>query len=164
MRDLTNQQTHQTIPGDTRVRRSSRLTKSKEPQRFGDPVKHSIKEISEEEPSGGALLKAASQDYRKRLEHFKTRNDISIETRLGLLERHLFRRKFGYATIDEGVDWNPTWRIELVEDMRIKLKKTLVLKLNKILRLRLKTGVFRNYFYYEEKKFHSRGYVILLLQ
>ena len=36
---------------DTGVRRSSRQTKNKEPQRFGDPVKHSIKEISKEELS-----------------------------------------------------------------------------------------------------------------
>ena len=94
------------------VRRSSRQTKSKEPQRFGDPVKHSIMEISEE-LSGGALLKAALQEYRRRLTEFKTRKDRPIESRLSLLERHLFRRKFGYATLDKGVDWNPSWRIEL---------------------------------------------------
>ena len=34
----------------------------------------------------------------------KTRNERPIETRLKLLERHLFRRKIGYDTLDEGVD------------------------------------------------------------
>ena len=43
------------------VRRSSRQTKSKEPKPFGDPVKHFIKEVSEE-LSGGALLKAHSRN------------------------------------------------------------------------------------------------------
>ena len=33
---------------DTGVERSSRQTKSKEPRRFGDPVKHSIKKLSQE--------------------------------------------------------------------------------------------------------------------
>ena len=60
------------------VRRSSRQTKSKEPQRFGDPVKHSIKEVSEE-LSGGALLKAALQEYRRRLTDFQERSDRPIE-------------------------------------------------------------------------------------
>ena len=53
--------------------------KAEEPQRFGDPVKHSIKEISEEELSGWALLKAAWQEYRRRLTHFKTRSERPIE-------------------------------------------------------------------------------------
>ena len=35
------------------VRRSSRQTKNKEPKRFGDPIKHSIKEISEDLTGGG---------------------------------------------------------------------------------------------------------------
>ena len=43
------------------VRRSSRQTKSREPKPFGDPVKHFIKEVSEE-LSGGALLKAHSRN------------------------------------------------------------------------------------------------------
>ena len=92
---------------DAGVRKSSRQTKSKEPRRFGDPVKHSIKEFSEE-LSGGALLKAASKEYRRRLTEFKTRNDRPKESRLSLLERHLFRRKFGYTTLNKGVDWNPS--------------------------------------------------------
>ena len=43
------------------VRRSSRQNKSTEPERFGDPVKHSIKEVSEG-LTGGAFLKAALQE------------------------------------------------------------------------------------------------------
>ena len=37
------------------VRRSSRQTKNKEPKRFGDPIKHSIKEISEIHTGRGLL-------------------------------------------------------------------------------------------------------------
>ena len=40
---------------DTGFRRCSWQTKSKGPQRSGDPVKHSIRKISEEELSGGPL-------------------------------------------------------------------------------------------------------------
>ena len=96
------------------VRRSSRQTKSKEPKPFGDPVKHFIKEVSE--LSGGALLKAALQEYRKRLTDFQERSDMPVESKLHILERHLFRRKFGYATLDKGTDWNPCWRINLEEN------------------------------------------------
>ena len=80
--------------------------KAKKPQHFGDLVKHSIRDISEEERSGGALQKTILQEYRRRITHVKTRNDSSIETQQGLLERHLFRRTFSYATLDEVVPWN----------------------------------------------------------
>ena len=43
------------------VRRSSRQTKNKEPKRFGDPIKHSIKEISEE-LSGGHYSRRHSKN------------------------------------------------------------------------------------------------------
>ena len=97
------------------VRRNSRQTMSKEPKRFGDPVKHSIKEVSEE-LSGGALLKAALQEYRKKLTDFHERSDRPVESKLRILERHLFRRKIGYATLDKGTDWNPCWRLDLEEN------------------------------------------------
>ena len=100
---------------ESSVRRSSRQTKNKEPKRFGDPIKHSIKEISEN-LTGGALLKTALQEYRKQLKDFKERSDRPVESKLRRLERHLFMRKFGYATLDEGVDWNPSWEIELEEN------------------------------------------------
>ena len=67
------------------VRRSSRQTKRKEPKRFGDPVKHSIKEVSEE-LSGGAFLKAALQEYRRRLTDFQERDDRPIESNCRLLK------------------------------------------------------------------------------
>ena len=85
------------------VRRSSSQFKSKESKRFGDPVKHSIKEVLEE-LSGGAFLKAALQEYRRRLTDFQERGDRPIESTLRLLERHLVRRKFGYATLDKGIN------------------------------------------------------------
>ena len=97
------------------VRRSSRQTKNKEPKRFGDPIKHSTKEISED-LTGVALLKTALQEYRRRLRDFKERSDRPVETKLRMLERHLFRRKFGYATLDKGLDWNPSCKKELEEN------------------------------------------------
>ena len=97
------------------IRRSSRQTKNKEPKRFGDPIKHSIKEISEN-LTGGALLKKALQEYRNQLRDFKERSDRPMESKVRRLERHLFMRKFGYATLDEGVEWNPSWEIELEEN------------------------------------------------
>ena len=100
---------------ESSVRRSSRQTKNKEPKRFGDPIKHSIKEISEN-LTGGALLKTELQKYRKELRDFKERSDRPVEAKLRRLERHLFMRKFGYATLDEGVEWNPSCEIELEEN------------------------------------------------
>ena len=97
------------------IRRSSRQTKNKEPKRFGDPIKHSIKEISEN-LTGGGLLKEALKEYRNQLRDFKDRDDRPLESKVRRLERHLFMRKFGYATLDEGVDWNPSWEIELEEN------------------------------------------------
>ena len=97
------------------IRRSSRQTKNKEPKRFGDPIKHSIKEISEN-LTGRGLLKEALKEYRNQLRDFKDRNDKPMESKVRRLERHLFMRKLGYATLDEGVDWNPSWEIELEEN------------------------------------------------
>ena len=71
------------------VRRSSKQFKSKEPKRFGDPVKHSIKEVSEE-LSGGAFLNTALQEYRKRLTDFQERSDRPVESKLRILERHIY--------------------------------------------------------------------------
>ena len=98
------------------IRRSSRQTKNKEPKRFGDPMKHSIKEEISENLTGGGLLKEALKEYRNQLRDFKDRNDKPMESKVQRLERHLFMRKFGYATLDEGVDWNPSWEIELEEN------------------------------------------------
>ena len=100
---------------ESSIRRSSRQTKNKEPKRFGDPIKHSIKEISEN-LTGGALLKTALQEYRKQLRDFRERSDRPVESKIRRLERHLFMQKFGYATLDERVEWNPSWEIELEEN------------------------------------------------
>ena len=100
---------------ESRIRRSSRQTKNKEPKRFGDPIKHSIKEISEN-LTGGGLLKEALKEYRNQLRDFKDRSDRPMESKVRRLERHLFMRNFGYATLDEGVEWNPSWEIELEEN------------------------------------------------
>ena len=64
----------------------------------------------------GELLKAALQELRRRLADFQERSDRPIESKLRLLERHLFRSKFGYATLDKGINWNPWWRIDLEEN------------------------------------------------
>ena len=90
------------------IRRSSRQTKNKEPKRFGDPIKLSIKEISEN-LTGGGLLKEALKEYRNQLRDFKDRSDRPLESKVRRLERHLFMQKFGYATLDEGVEWSPSW-------------------------------------------------------
>ena len=76
------------------IRRSSRQTKNKEPKRFGNPIKHSIKEISEN-LTGGGLLKEALKEYRNQLRDFKERSDRPMESKVRRLERHLFMRKFG---------------------------------------------------------------------
>ena len=97
------------------IRRSSRQTKNKEPKRFGDPIKLSIKEISEN-LTGGGLLKEALKEYRNQLRDFKDRSDRPLESKVRRLERHLFMQKFGYATLDEGVEWSPSWEIDLEEN------------------------------------------------
>ena len=45
---------------ESSVRRSSGQTKNKEPKRFGDPIKHSIKEISEISDRGSTLQNSTS--------------------------------------------------------------------------------------------------------
>ena len=100
---------------ESSVRRSSRQTKNKEPKGFGDPIKHSIEEISEN-LTGEALLKTALQEYCRQLRDFKQRSDRPVESKLRRLERHLFMRKLGYATLDEGLEWNPSWKLELEEN------------------------------------------------
>ena len=76
------------------LRRSERQTKNKSPSRFGNPVKHSIKLISTEQDITD-LKKAALDAYRVKLATFKTEINKPVETKLGLFEKHLFRRKFG---------------------------------------------------------------------
>ena len=83
------------------IRRSSRQTKNKEPKRFGDPIKHSIKEISEN-LTGGGLLKEALKEYRNQLRDFKDRSNRPMESKVRRLERHLFTRRRGWMEPELG--------------------------------------------------------------
>ena len=84
--------------GGTNVRRSKRTTKNQGPKRLGSPVKHSIKYISADDEAD--VNEMALEQYRSGLANVKTNKNNPIETRLKLLERHLFRKKFGYAALD----------------------------------------------------------------
>ena len=81
------------------VRRSGRQTKNKGPIRFGNPVKHSIKLITTDQDITD-LNKAALEAYRFKLATFKADANKPVETKLGLLEKHLFCRKFGSEALD----------------------------------------------------------------
>ena len=77
----------------TTVRRGKRANKNQGPKRSGSPIKHSVKDISTDKDIAD-LNELALDAYRQKLANVKT------DTRqLGLLERHLFRRKFGYAAL-----------------------------------------------------------------
>ena len=79
----------------TTIRRSQRATKNQGPKSFGSPVKHSVKEINTNEDIAD-LNELALEKYRYKLANLKTDTSKPLETRLNLLERHLFRRKFRY--------------------------------------------------------------------
>ena len=85
--------------GPIAVRRRGRANKNQGPKRYVHPVTHSIKLICSEEDIKD-LKKAALEAYRIRLANFKTKTEEPVGTRLGLLERHLSRRKFGCASLD----------------------------------------------------------------
>ena len=90
----------------TSVRRSKRTT------RFGSPVKHSVKEISTDEDIAD-LNETALEQYRYKLANLKSDPRKPLETRLNLLERHLFRRKFGYSALDKSRPWKTQWKVPL---------------------------------------------------
>ena len=52
------------------------------------------------------LNKAALEAYRVKLATFKADANKPVETKLGLLEKHLFRRKFGSEAMDITKTWN----------------------------------------------------------
>ena len=83
----------------TTIRRSKRATKNQGHKRFGNPVKHSVNEISTDEDIAD-LNELALDKHRYKLTNSKTDTSKPLETRLNLLERHLFRRKFGYSALD----------------------------------------------------------------
>ena len=95
---------------ETSVRRSGRSKKG--PSRYGDPIKQSVKLISSQNDILD-LYKAALGANRIKLATFEPDTKNSIETKFGLLEKHLFRRKFGSEALDINRSWNAEWRVPL---------------------------------------------------
>ena len=56
---------------------------------------------------------AALEAYRIKLAKFRTDVNKPEDTKLGLLEKHLFRRKFGSEALDISRSWNASWRVTL---------------------------------------------------
>ena len=107
--DKSNKDEHDTaIP----IRRSGRQMKNQGPRRYGDPIKHSVQLICLEADIKD-LNKAALEVYRPKLAIFETHTNKPTETKMGLFERHNFRRKFGYASLDMRRSWNAPWRLPL---------------------------------------------------
>ena len=76
------------------MRRSKRATKNQGRERLGSSVKHSVKYISTGEEVAD-LNEMALEQYRFSLANVKTDKIKPMETRLKLLERHLFRENLG---------------------------------------------------------------------
>ena len=87
---------------ETTVRRSNRQTKNQGPKRYGSPVSHSVKLISCEDDVTEINL-AALEAYRTRLANLNLNNKERTpeNNTFNLLERHLFKRKFGAASLDD---------------------------------------------------------------
>ena len=73
--------------------------KNKGPSGYGNPVKHSVKLITTQQDIAD-LNKTALEAYRIKLATFKTDVNKPVETKLGLLEKHLFRRKIGSEALN----------------------------------------------------------------
>ena len=97
--------------GSASVRRSKRTTKNQGPKRLGSPVKHWVRYISADEEAD--LNEMALEQYRYGLANVKTDKNNPMETRLKLLEHHLFRKKFGYAALDTTQPWSTQWKVSL---------------------------------------------------
>ena len=95
---------------DTSVRKSGRAKKG--PTRYGNPIKHSVKVI-EDQNDLLDLNRAALEAYRIKLANFRPGASNSVETKFGLLEKHLFRRKFGSEALNINRSWNAEWRVPL---------------------------------------------------
>ena len=91
----------------TTVRRSNRQTKNQGPKRYGSPVSHSVKLITCEDDIADLNL-AALEAYRTRLATIKTVNSETtpVNKTFDLLERHLFKRRFGATSLDISKSWN----------------------------------------------------------
>ena len=88
----------------TSVRRRKGATKNQGPKRLGSPVKHSVKYISTGEEAAD-LNEMALEQYRFSLANVKTDRNKPMETRLKLLERQLFRKKFAHDALDTTNPW-----------------------------------------------------------
>ena len=94
------------------IRRSDRSTKNKGPSRYGNPYKHSVKLVTSEQDLVD-LNMAALEAYRIKLAYFRADVNKPEESKLGLLEKHLFRRKFGSEALNISKSWNASWRLPL---------------------------------------------------
>ena len=90
----------------TTVRQSNRQTKNQGSKRYGSPVSHSLKLITCEDDITGLNLPAV-EAYRTRLATIKTVNSETtpVNKTIGLLERHLFKRRFGATSLDISKSW-----------------------------------------------------------
>ena len=95
---------------DTSVRKSGRAKKG--PTRYGNPIKHSVKAIEDQNDLLN-LNRAALEAYRIKLANFRPGASNSVETKFDLLEKHLFRRKFGSEALNINRSWNAEWRVPL---------------------------------------------------
>ena len=109
--------------GSASVRRSKRTTKNQGPKRLGSPVKHSVIYISADEDAD--INEMALEQYRSGLANVKTDKNNPMETRLKVLERHLFRKKFGYAALDTTQPWSTQWKVSLEIKKKEMEKKNL---------------------------------------
>ena len=86
--------------------------KNKGPSRYGNPYKHSVKLVSSNQDLID-LNMAAIEAYRIKLVNFRTDVNKPEDTKLGLLEKHLIRQKFGSEALDVSRSWNASWRVPL---------------------------------------------------
>ena len=91
----------------TTVRRSSRQTKNQGLKRYVSPVSNSVKLITCEDDITELNL-ATLEAYRTRLTTIKTVDSEATPRNktFGLLERHLFKRRFGATSLDLSKPWN----------------------------------------------------------
>ena len=59
------------------------------------------------------LNRAALEAYGIKLANFRSDVNKPEESKLGLLEKHLFRRKFGSEALDVSKSWNASWQVPL---------------------------------------------------
>ena len=110
----------------TTVRRSNRQTKKQGPKRYDSPVSHSVKLITCEDDITDLYL-AALEAYRTRLATIKTGNSETtlVNKTFGLLERHLFKRRFGATSSDISESWNAARnKVKLKKKQTKKVKQT----------------------------------------